>query len=178
MNTTIKLLLVPVISIYVLWIYYFLIYTPNYRENLARVSDEIILILWEDKEIYSLKKNTITLMEDKRKCLQDDISFLCKKKKEQYQLLLPKIPSNISFYHCLWKFIVRNDSNTNSHFVAKKFLTDTDIWFIFMIDRGSWLEYSIPENRFNDAGPCYPWDDLEDYKKRYSPIFTHLPTIS
>ena len=175
MSTTLKFLLIPVISIYTLWIYYFFIYAPNYRKNLAQVSNEIIVVLWQDKEIYGISHNVIFLTEKRQKCSSDSSSTTCIKKNQQYKWIISRIPSGISFYNCLWKFIIRNEQN-NIHFILKESLKEAEKTWVQIIDNGeNWLRYNIKQDRFNDAGPCYPWDDLEDYKKRYSSISRYLP---
>lgn len=167
MKKNIKTLL-TLISISGLWCYYFFyIYIPNYRINLINTSNEIINIFTNDYEIDWISRNNIRLTGYRGWCNDNTIYELCMEKKNKYKYIMKKIWKNTSYSFCSGWFIVKN-STSSIHYVwtwSPWNLLTSGLWFSVWFNW--WLFYSVNPDRFNDAGSCYPWNDLERYWKIY-----------
>ena len=169
MSTLLKIILIPVILVYVFliykWPYYFYISRPNYIKNIKESSNDIIVLFQQHKDLRSLNKNTNTLW------MSPDIKNVQK-----------KIPKGVQFYYCNTLWIIREEEN-GSTFWYKEFkysiypLSHLDTLsnnILYEQNKDGWLYYDQNLDLW-DYRPCYPWDDLEDYNKRYSSITRYLP---
>lgn len=157
------------ICISILWFYYFFyIYIPNYRINLINTSNEIIKIFTSDHEIDWITHTSIKLTGDKVPCnpeKSDDI--LCRGKAEKYKYIMNYIPKHTSYFFCSGWFIIRN-SSSGLHYVWSGSPWNLLLsWLRFNTWYNRWLSYKVNPDKFNDAGGCYPWNELESYWKIY-----------
>jgi hypothetical protein len=161
--------LVILISTLLIGFSYFLyIYIPRYRNTLKSTSNEVIRIFLDDHEIDWISHRSIRLTGSKAPCSPEKSdNILCQKKAEKYKYIMDSIPEHISYYFCSGWFIVQN-SSPSLHYVWSGSPWNLLLsWLRFNTWYNRWLSYKVNPDKFNDAGGCYPWNELESYWKIY-----------
>lgn len=168
MKNLFKILSFFLVLFLILFIYFFYIYIPQkkYLSDLAET--EIVNIFLKHGELIGINRDTLLLREGNIFCKKETVEQVCKVAMKKYALLRKKIPSYASYYFCDNKYIVMNLSS-GLHYISEKSPSSlTESGLIFFNNNNWWLSYKLNEDIFNDSGArCYPWDNLEDYWKRY-----------
>jgi len=92
-----------------------------------------------------------------------DVSEICIQKIQKYSDILKNIPDNHGFYSCKNNLLIEQTSDRRySIYIpySKKEIINSN-------QNGTWLSYAYSFDIKQNIDPCYPWDNLEDYWKRY-----------
>jgi len=155
-----------------LFFWYLFVSLPQYRFILQESSDQAINIFKSDPSIKWISYYSIWLQGNNTFC-PFDIKYMeweCSKKVLQHRNLMNQIPKDTVFYRCNNNFFIRkiNDIlyqvNINYPFwdIIHSWIKLT--WSPYKSN--GWFSY-IHGPHIKDSDPCYPWNNLEDYWKRY-----------
>lgn len=129
--------------------------------RLRDVSAQIVLALNKDNRIWFLSHDAIGISGFY--CQKWDKRKECIEISNQYKPLLKRIPNDIYIYRCEGK-IIRTFFYSFYEVHSDDSLREAGIRL--NNPQNGWLRYyHWPKSQ--DDNPCYPWDNLEDYWKRY-----------
>lgn len=133
---------------------------------MAYLDKNVINIFQNDIQVREIRNYRLLLDNDRPVCNKDSIQSICREKLTKYSEVMEKMP-NGTYYNICNGFIIKHYSS-GLHYVL--ILSRPDIIYsgIHLIrSSDGWLKYYLDRDLFNDRGSCYPWDNLEDYWKRY-----------
>ncbi len=153
------------------WIfYYLLVYLPENRTKFLTSSDEAATIFHNDTNLQSIWGGgfSMKLTDGKRQYCYINKRYKgkCSEKDKEYFDISKNIPEDILFYRCEGNVVVRKSWKQLYNVSLKNWGNIIWSWIHFTYVYRDWMRYEVTLDS-KEQQDCYPWDDLEDYWKRY-----------